>query len=286
MPLPARLLLGTVLALALAAPASAIDEELFVPLETGATLAWKRQENKPAQLKLVKVGKKSEAEGLGYRKGDEIIAIGSEPLGDQTLAAFLRLSRTAESFRVRRKKEELDLPPLFRVAAVIEGSRQHKLQPGERPPELVDALTLEGREITLEEFTGKIVVINFWATWCHPCMTELPYLRQIQKLYADRGLVVVSVNMDDDASKWRKFLEANALPFVHVRVNGSGSKTATKYGIVSIPANIFLDRQGIIRKISTGYGAPDLHSLERFLRRPVIILLENSGSILTIVNKD
>lgn len=261
--------------------ALAADEKALVPLESGATLEWKRSKDKPGQLKVAKIEKKSPAAEIGYRKGDEIVAMDGDLVGNDTLAASLLLSRNAEHFRIRRNKEELELPVLFRAAAVIEGSVEHEIKPGQRAPEL-EAKTIEGEPVQLAGFAGKVMLINFWAVWCKPCLEEMPALWQLHRRYASKGLVILSVNLDDDRSTLRKFLKSNNLPFVFVYSPGMGSRSAGRYGIRSIPANFLVDREGVIRQVTTGYGP---HFVEKSLIPAAELLLAGTKPVVSIVHK-
>src|SRR6266496_6357477 len=73
------------------------------------------------------------------------------------------------------------------------------------------------RTVSLNQFHGKIVVLNFWATWCPPCVEELPSLEQMQKDLGDKGVVVLGVSVDDSADDYHKFLKDHNVDFLTVR---------------------------------------------------------------------
>jgi cytochrome c biogenesis protein CcmG, thiol:disulfide interchange protein DsbE len=111
------------------------------------------------------------------------------------------------------------------------------------------------RTVTLSHLRGKIVVLNFWATWCPPCVDEAPSLVQLQKTVQDKGVIVLGVSVDDDASDYHKFLKDHGIDFLTVREGGTAqsdngviSPVANKYGTYKIPETYIIDRSGIIRR--------------------------------------
>lgn len=110
------------------------------------------------------------------------------------------------------------------------------------------------RTVSLHELRGKIVVLNFWASWCPPCVDELPSLVQTQNQLKDKGVTVLGVSVDEDAADYHRFLKDHGVDFLTVREGGTKtdasviSATANKYGTYKIPETYIIDRQGIIRR--------------------------------------
>jgi len=110
------------------------------------------------------------------------------------------------------------------------------------------------RSVTLSQLRGKIVVLNFWATWCPPCIEEVPSLVQLHKKLQDKGVVVLGVSVDDDANDYHKFLKEYGVDFLTVREGGTKTDTgvispvANKYGTSRIPESYVIDRNGTIRR--------------------------------------
>jgi cytochrome c biogenesis protein CcmG, thiol:disulfide interchange protein DsbE len=108
--------------------------------------------------------------------------------------------------------------------------------------------------VTLSQLRGKIVVLNFWATWCPPCIDEMPSLVQLQKKLQDKGVTVLGVSVDEDADDYHKFLKDHSIDFLTVRDGGKKTDTvvispiANKYGTYKIPETYIIDRNGIIRR--------------------------------------
>jgi cytochrome c biogenesis protein CcmG, thiol:disulfide interchange protein DsbE len=122
---------------------------------------------------------------------------------------------------------------------------------GSRPPRIgtaaPDFTVQDGdRKVTLSELRGKVVVLNFWATWCAPCVEEMPSLVQLQQRFKDKGITVVGVSVDVDADAYHKFLKDYKIDFVTVR--DPDEKTANLYGTFKWPETYIIDRNGIVRR--------------------------------------
>jgi cytochrome c biogenesis protein CcmG, thiol:disulfide interchange protein DsbE len=102
------------------------------------------------------------------------------------------------------------------------------------------------RKITLSDYRGSIVVLNFWATWCPPCIDELPSLETLQQRMKDRGVKVLAISIDDDDSVYHQFLKDNKVDLLSVR---DGSKKSNNlYGTIKFPETYIIDQHGIIRR--------------------------------------
>src|SRR3990170_3056183 len=102
---------------------------------------------------------------------------------------------------------------------------------------------LKGVEVTLKKFRGKVVLLNFWATWCSPCRIEIPSMVELYKKYKDRGLEIIGVNLDKlGRSGVEQFSKEYNISFP-VLLNPSGD-VAALYGVVVLPTTVFLDQYG------------------------------------------
>ena len=100
--------------------------------------------------------------------------------------------------------------------------------------------------ITLSQFRGQVVVLNFWATWCPPCVEETPSLVQMQARLKNKGVVVLAVSIDADDAAYHKFLKDYSVNMVTVR--DEAKKAATLYGTFGWPETYVIDRSGVIRR--------------------------------------
>lgn len=117
---------------------------------------------------------------------------------------------------------------------------------------------LKGADVTVAQQAGKVVIVNFWATWCGPCKAEMPILMKLQKVHGPAGLVVLGVSMDEEGASainpWLKkttfMVDGKAAPMNFPLLIGT-PQMATAYGeIEALPATFIIDRQGkIIQRI-------------------------------------
>lgn len=112
--------------------------------------------------------------------------------------------------------------------------------------ELDFPLTLTGKSEHLSDLKGKVVVLNFWATWCPPCVEETPALNRLQKYIDSRGGMVLGVSVDEDAAAYEKFLKDQSVVFPTYR--DASKKSASDYGTSMYPETYIIDRHGRIAR--------------------------------------
>ena len=110
---------------------------------------------------------------------------------------------------------------------------------------------LNGTEISLEEFKGKIVLVDFWASWCAPCRMTMPVIERLSKEYPD-DMAILAINMGEPKGVVEKYVFDEAIS-TRVLLDERGSISAT-YGARAIPMNFLIDRSGVVRHIHTGYS--------------------------------
>ncbi len=138
---------------------------------------------------------------------------------------------------------------------------------GKSPP--IEVVTLAGRSIDANALRGKVVVLNFWATWCLPCRVEMPALQSLHERYADEGLVVLGLSTDADGEEAvRRYVEERDLTFP-IALTDPATRWAFG-GVEKIPTTFLIGREGVIRHKVVGYfAAPGLkRAVRRLLAAP------------------
>ncbi len=126
------------------------------------------------------------------------------------------------------------------------GGRTEAPQAGEEAPNF--SFELNGRPRELHDLRGQVVLVNFWATWCPPCVTEIPSLERLHRRLGPKGLVILAVSVDEDPIVYENFLRTNNITFATVR--DPEKRISNQYGTFMYPETYVIDRQGrLVRKI-------------------------------------
>lgn len=112
---------------------------------------------------------------------------------------------------------------------------------------------LDGTKFTLDEMGGRVVLIDFWATWCGSCNEELPHMKKIAKQFAGQPLVIISISWDSDDAKWRQFIAKNEMTWVQYR--DANHELSTQFGIDAIPHYFTIDSDGVLTSEMLGGGS-------------------------------
>ena len=164
-----------------------------------------------------------------------------------------------------RRQVLFSLVLLFGFAPL--GKAPHRLTPADAVPgqgtssqaadfELID---FNGQKLTLAQYEGKVVLLDFWASWCVPCQAEIPQFIEWQKKYGDHGFQVIGISMDDHERAARRFIH-RLKPNYPVAM-GSAKLGESYGGVLGLPANFVIDRHG--RIIARHVGVTDMKSLEQ-----------------------
>jgi len=107
--------------------------------------------------------------------------------------------------------------------------------------------TLDGKRVSLDDFKGKVVLLDFWATWCGPCREALPHMRTIAKKFEGQPLVVLSVSLDSDEQEWKDFIEKNQMTWLHYRDGGYDGPVSKLFSVEAIPHTFTIDADGVLQ---------------------------------------
>jgi thiol-disulfide isomerase/thioredoxin len=107
--------------------------------------------------------------------------------------------------------------------------------------------TIDGQHLSLDDLSGKVVLLDFWATWCAPCREALPHMRSIANNFKGQPLVVLSVSLDDDEQKWKDFVTKNEMTWLQYRDGGFNGAVARLFSVEAIPHTFTIDADGVLQ---------------------------------------
>ena len=162
------------------------------------------------------------------------------------------------------------------IAGLLTGCATTKPSPGpqsgnserETAPDF-SYIDKSGSTVKLSDLRGKVVLIDFWATWCGPCRMTIPHVEAIYEKYKDKGVVVIGINLDEgDVKNVQQFIQAQGMNYLVVR--DPNSQVAGLYGVNSIPRFFLIDKNGRIAKMFVGYDP----NMEDVLSKEIDALLK------------
>lgn len=134
----------------------------------------------------------------------------------------------------------------------------------------------EGEHITLEDLRGKVVLLDFWGTWCPPCVESVPELRSLHKRYSKDGtpFVLIGISSDSDNAEWKDFTEKNKMIWPQYRDHDRRIQRA--FGVRAFPTYILIDHEGIVRFQSVGLSWMRAAALDESIRKQIKIVAKST----------
>jgi cytochrome c biogenesis protein CcmG, thiol:disulfide interchange protein DsbE len=152
---------------------------------------------------------------------------------------------------------------LLVVALVLVSASALAVEVGKPAPAL-EGKDLSGKPVSLAALKGKVVILDFMASWCAPCKEELPALEKLHQRYKAHGLVIIGVSVDEKRENLEKFMKDVPVSF---SVMHDDKKTAAKaYGPSRMPSSYIVDKAGVIRHVHGGFRAGDEKKIEAEVR--------------------
>jgi peroxiredoxin len=123
----------------------------------------------------------------------------------------------------------------------------------------------DGRPLVLDQLRGKVVYVDFWASWCTSCVLSFPFLNALQESRTQRGVVVVGLAMDQQPADAQRFLARHPARFAIA--TGDNSQCAVRFGVAAMPSSFVIDRRGVIRAAHQGFRIEDGKTLAGMVDR-------------------
>ncbi|MEB1807445.1 MAG: thiol-disulfide oxidoreductase ResA [Bacillaceae bacterium] len=120
---------------------------------------------------------------------------------------------------------------------------------GDKAPNFI-LTDLNGEQVELANYRGQGVFLNFWGTFCPPCEREMPYMENQYKIYKEKGVEILAVNVDEPELSVRRFVERYGLSFP-IPID-RGTEVLQRYGVVPLPTTFLIDKDGVVTRIITG----------------------------------
>ncbi len=182
------------------------------------------------------------------------ITIAALLLVNLALIASIGVSFTPEAVLAKATElSDFETERLFRDMNIIR-------MPRIAPPVEISLLDIHDKRVTLADFKGKIVFLNFWTTWCPECRIEMPLMEKLHKRFKDKDFAMVAVNLREPATRVKKFLDKHKLTFTALL--DSKGKIGSRFGIRAVPTTFILDKEGgIIGKV---FGSREWTSQKSF----------------------
>jgi thiol-disulfide isomerase/thioredoxin len=135
----------------------------------------------------------------------------------------------------------------------------HKMAPA------FEVTALDGSKFNLDAMDGRVVLVDFWATWCGPCNEELPEMREIAKEFAGKPFVMISVSADKDEAVWKEFIQKHDMTWVQYR--DVDHKLADEFGVTAIPHYFTIDSDGVLTSEMMGEGSNVEGKLKKLIEK-------------------
>lgn len=150
----------------------------------------------------------------------------------------------------------------FLVAALFAAtSAASAVEPGEAAPNFRLTPFASAAPVSLADYSGKVVLVDFWASWCSPCRQSLPLYDTLRRDFRSADFAILAVNLDEDTAAAKAFLREH--PIKYTTLQNPQSDVAKTYGLKGMPSSYLIDRAGIVRQRRIGFEPKDIAALKQ-----------------------
>ena len=153
---------------------------------------------------------------------------------------------------------------VFVLCATFVTSSAQALSIGETAPSISAPSLRDAKTVSTADYRGKVLYVDFWASWCGPCAQVFPLLDQLRAELGPEGFEVLGVNVDSDAADARRFMKKHVVNFPLLGPVGDAVPTA--FGVEGMPYGVVIDRQGVVRAVHLGLSASEIPALRKQLK--------------------
>jgi len=171
------------------------------------------------------------------------------------------LEKTCMRIRRRRLNVRLAVAAIAAVGVIAVTPTARSLTNGDPAPACVLAVLDGSRSVSLAEYRGQVVYLDFWASWCGPCRESFPFMNELQRELAGRGLQILAVSVDKTADEARRFLARYPAQFA-TALDAPGACPAA-YRLEGMPSSYVIGRDGIVRAVHVGFRGGDKTEIRR-----------------------
>jgi thiol-disulfide isomerase/thioredoxin len=173
-----------------------------------------------------------------FSEGMALANLQQDDAARASFQAYLKLTK-ADSVEGRRAARYVMEPQLAR----------------QRMAPAFEITTIDGKQVSLDDLQGKVVLMDFWATWCGPCREALPNIQHIAQKFAGQPLVVLSISLDSDDGAWKKFVADHKMTWMQARDGGFTGPLSRQFNVNAIPHTFTIDADGVLQDEHIGDAA-------------------------------
>ncbi len=162
---------------------------------------------------------------------------------------------------------------LFSIAGLVAITPVQSAEIGQKLSSCsLTTLSKQQQPLDLNKFAGKVLYLDFWASWCPPCAKSFPFLNRLNQQHHEQGLQIIGINLDENLADAEKFL--SQFPAEFLVASDLSKQCAEELGVAAMPSSYLIDRQGVIRHIHLGFRADETDELRekvmQLLAEPVL----------------